>query len=92
MNELKNEELYNLAKKRVFAKKVFNMHLYIYILISILLTIISLYNNANWFIFPVLGWGIAIIVHKISLNLFLNSKNQIDNEFNSLKEQNKHNN
>ena len=89
MNKLTDEELYKLAKKRVYAKKSFNMHFFMYLIISFILISISIYNKSNWFIFPVLGWGIGVLAHKISLNLFLNSKNHIENEFISLKKQNK---
>ena len=88
MNKYTDEELYKLAKKRVFAKKTFNTHLGIYVIISLMLVIISVYNKSNWFVFPVVGWGIGILAHKISLNTFLNSKNDIESEFIFLKKQN----
>nr|WP_317359680.1 2TM domain-containing protein [uncultured Tyzzerella sp.] len=77
-----------MAKKRVLAKKAFKIHLATYILVSILLVVISLYNGAYWFIFPVLGWGIGIVAHGISLNSVLNSRNEIENELNYLRQQN----
>lgn len=89
MNKLTDEELYKLAKKRVWAKKAFNIHLGIYLIISLMLIGLSVYNKSNWFIFPVLGWGIGIVAHKISLHSFLNSKHDIENEFLSLKKQNR---
>ena len=85
MNEVKDKELYELAKKRVFAKKSFTMHLNIYLIVSLLLFAISVYNKSNWFIFPVVGWGIGVIAHKISLNTFLSSKSDIEEEFALLK-------
>lgn len=89
MNKLTDEEIYKLAKKRVFVKKAFNIHLGIYLIISLMLAGISLYNQSNWFIFPVTGWGIGILAHKIFLNTFFNSKNDIENEILYLKKQNK---
>ena len=80
-----DKELYNLAKKRVAAKKVFNIHFATYIAVSILLIAISVLNGSTWFIFPVLGWGIGIVAHKMSLSSLLNSNNDIENEFNELK-------
>lgn len=88
MNKLTDEELYKLAKKRVWAKKAFNMHLGIYLIISFMLIVLSIYNKSNWFIYPVLGWGIGIVAHKIYLYSFLNSEYDIENEFISLKKKN----
>lgn len=87
MNKLTDEELYKLAKRRVYAKKAFNIHLFTYLIISFILIALSIYTKSNWCIFPILGWGIGVFIHKISLVLFLNSKNDIENEFISLKNQ-----
>ncbi len=88
MNKYTDEQLYKLAKKRVFARKAFNIHLGLYIVISVMLFILSISNKLNWFIFPVVGWGIGVLAHKISLSTFLNSQNDIENEFMALKKQN----
>lgn len=85
MNNMTDKELYDLAKKRVTAKKAFNTHLAIYIAVSILLIAISVSNESTWFIFPVLGWGIGVVAHRVSLNSLLNSNNDIEREFNELK-------
>lgn len=84
----RDRELYKMAKKRVLAKKGFKIHLATYILVSILLVIISLYSKSYWFIFPVLGWGIGIAAHGISLNSALNSRNEIEKELDYLRQQN----
>ena len=88
MKKMTDEELYALAKKRILAKKAFNIHLATFIVVSILLVAISLYNNSLWFIFAVGGWGIGVIAHRFALNSILNSGDEIEREFNQLKNKN----
>lgn len=84
-NKYTEEELYNLAKKRVASKKAFKIHFTVYILVSLLLTFISLSNGSFWFIFPIVGWGIGILAHKFALNSMLNNQDDVEEEFNRLK-------
>lgn len=89
MNRLTDEQLYKLAKKRVYAKKIFNLHFFAYLLVSFILVGLSIYTKSNWCFFPILGWGAGVLIHKISLILFLDPINDIQNEFLSLKKYNK---
>ena len=84
-NKYNEDELYQIAKKRVKAKKGFQIHLMVYFLVSLLLIFISLSNNAFWFVFPVIGWGIAVIAHFIGLNSSLNSEDEVEKEMRKLK-------
>lgn len=89
MNINTDKELYNLAKKRVYLKRSFDIHVCIYAIISLMLIFISLFNGSAWFVFPVFGWGAGVLLHKVFLDLFLNFKSDIEKEVNSLKKQNK---
>lgn len=86
MKQMTNEELYQLAKKRVMAKKLFSAHLRLFLAVSLLLVAISVANNATWFIFPVAGWGVVVVLHKLYLNSLLNGGDEVEKEFAALKE------
>lgn len=46
-------------------KQGFQIHLVIYILVNLLLIVINLIYSPQqiWFIYPLVGWGIGIILH-----------------------------
>lgn len=56
---------YQRAKERVAALRGFYVHLLVYILINLLLFLINIIVTPAtfWFIWPLLGWGIAIALH-----------------------------
>jgi hypothetical protein len=58
---------YNKAKKNVEIKISFFIHLVIYILVNGLLIIINLKTKPDilWFKWPLIGWGIGLIMHGI---------------------------
>ena len=63
---MSEEQVYEQAKKRVEAKRAFYVHLTIYIIVNILLILIWAFvadRGFPWFIFPLCGWGIAIVIH-----------------------------
>jgi hypothetical protein len=65
----KEDQLYNDAKKRVTDLKDFYTHFLIYIFVNAFLFIINLVTSPNtlWFYWPLLGWGIGVIAHAISV-------------------------
>jgi phage shock protein PspC (stress-responsive transcriptional regulator) len=66
---MEDKEAYERAVKRVEAKLEFYRHLAIYVAVNILLIIINLLTSTEtlWFIWPLLGWGIGIVVHAIQV-------------------------
>ena len=60
---------YEIAKERVMAIKGFYSHLIIYVLVNIMLAVINFIFSPDkiWFIYPLLGWGIGIVSHFISV-------------------------
>lgn len=62
-----DQEEYNKAKRNVEIKISFFIHLVIYILVNILLIIINLNTKPDtlWFKWPLMGWGIGLIIHGI---------------------------
>ena len=73
---MENQEAYQRAKKRVEAKMGFYMHLAVYIGVNILLIIINLITSPQylWFIWPLLGWGIGVFFHGMSIFVFSGRK------------------
>ena len=66
MNE---EEKYRRAKERVEEIKGFYIHLFMYIIVNSGLFLINLIFARNhwWFYWPLLGWGIGIVAHALTV-------------------------
>lgn len=64
---MNNQEAYQRAQKRVEAKVGFYRHLTIYITVCILLIIINFSTSTEylWFIWPLMGWGFAVLLHAL---------------------------
>lgn len=64
---MNNQEAYQRAKKRVEAKAGFYRHLTIYIAVSVLLMLINFSTSSEylWFIWPLMGWGLAVLLHAL---------------------------
>ena len=64
---MNNQEAYQRAKKRVKAKVRFYRHLTIYIAVCVLLMLINFSTSTEylWFIWPLMGWGIAVLLHAL---------------------------
>ncbi len=69
---MENQEAYEKAKKRVEAKIGFYIHLAVYVGVNVLLIIINLSTSPGylWFKWPLLGWGIGLFFHGMSIFLF----------------------
>ena len=63
------EELRKMARKRAKAKTGFYIHLIVYIIVNILLVSIWYFTSDSsglpWFVFPLVGWGIALVIHGV---------------------------
>lgn len=68
-NKYQNEDRYYIAKKKVEKIKGFYGNLVSYILVNIILLIINLVTSPEylWFFWPMLGWGIGVIVHGMAV-------------------------
>ncbi|MET4559488.1 2TM domain-containing protein [Lysinibacillus parviboronicapiens] len=66
---MSDNEKYENSIKRVRALKNFYIHLFVYIIVNIGLIIINLFSSQDgiWFIYTLLGWGIGIVVHGITV-------------------------
>jgi len=69
------QQLRALAEKRAEEKLDFRNHLIIYTAVNIFLFLIWLFTSLfaadgwifPWFVFPLVGWGIAIVIHAITV-------------------------
>ena len=58
---------YLKAKERVEALRGFYIHLTVYVIVNLGLFFINMITSPEtlWFIWPLMGWGIAIVLHAI---------------------------
>lgn len=88
-----DQELYEIAKKRVEAKEGFFSHLTAYIVVNIILVLIWAFTSRKfpWFIFPLGGWGIGIIFHFLDVFVFSRGtdweRRQIEKEMGKLRKE-----
>jgi hypothetical protein len=69
---MEDRELYERAKQRVEARIGFYKHLAVYVVVNVLLIIINLSTTPGryWFKWPLLGWGIGLALHAVSVFIF----------------------
>lgn len=84
---MSDKELYKAAKRRVMAKKAFKIHFATFAVVSLFLFIISYLNRENWWIFPVIGWGIGVVIHAVSVSSALGAGSEIEREIEALKKE-----
>jgi hypothetical protein len=70
MNE--QETKYQKAKERVATLRDFYTHLSVYVLVMLGLIFINLTTSPGylWFIWPLMGWGIAVVAHALRVFAF----------------------
>ena len=90
-NQKTNDELFKLAKRRVFLKKTIRWHLIIYFIINAFLCAIYYLTTPSGYFWPfwsILGWGIGLIIHVVLIGIVLSSTNNkqdsVDKEYRKL--------
>ncbi|QUH19264.1 2TM domain-containing protein [Alkaliphilus sp. B6464] len=89
MKLISDKELYEFAKKKVESKREFIIHVGIYFIFSVISITLLLINGFKpQYIVPVLGWGVGVIFHALSLNFnfSFNLENEIQNEIKKLRD------
>jgi hypothetical protein len=63
------ETKYQKAKERVEALRGFYIHLTVYVIVNLFLFLLNIITSPDvlWFYWPLLGWGIALFVHALSV-------------------------
>ncbi len=66
------QERYEAAKKRVDDIKGFYVHILIYLVVNFMLFVINIVTSPGtyWFYWPLIGWGIGIVIHGLSVFVF----------------------
>jgi hypothetical protein len=66
---LSDEEIDRLARRRAGAKMGWYVHACVYVLVNLFLFAVSEYGfgQRRWSMFPVLGWGLGLALHGISV-------------------------
>ena len=70
--KMTEEQVYEAARKRVEEKRGFFVHLAVYIIVNLFLVCIWWFTGAGfpWFVFPLGGWGIGLIMHFLGVFVF----------------------
>jgi hypothetical protein len=70
--QMAEEEIYKVARKRVEEKKGFYSHLVTYIVVNAVLVLIWAFTGRGypWFVWPLGGWGIGLIFHFLGVFAF----------------------
>jgi len=65
--EMKQDDKYQRAKKRVKEMRGFYTHLVVYVLVNLLLFLINITTSPGvlWFYWPLFGWGIGLAMHAV---------------------------
>lgn len=69
---MENTQAYQKAKKKVQARLGFKSHLAVYLAVNAILISVNLINSPDnlWFVWPLMGWGIAIFRHAMATFVF----------------------
>lgn len=75
----RNED-YARARERAEAKYGFLVHAVVYAAVMLLLLIINLLTSPGtlWFIWPLLGWGLAVVLHGARVFLLADRNAMVD--------------
>ena len=62
---MSDENAYERARKRAREKYTFYTHLVVYVAVNLFLIAVNLFTSPQsyWFIWPLLGWGVAVVIH-----------------------------
>jgi uncharacterized membrane protein len=72
-DKLTEEQVYELAKKRVEARRGFVIHLVVYVGVNAMLVCLWFFVSGRgfpWFVFPLGGWGIGLVSHYFHMSAY----------------------
>jgi hypothetical protein len=71
MPQLSDQEIDQLARRRAGAKMGWYIHAIVYVLVNTLIFAMSRYafGQRPWSVFPLLGWGVGLVLHGVSVFL-----------------------
>lgn len=66
---LSPEEIDRLARRRAGAKLGWYIHAAVYVVVNLGLIAMAVARGRNWAMFPLIGWGVGLTLHGISVFL-----------------------
>jgi len=66
---LSPEEIDRLARRRAGAKLGWYFHAAVYVVVNLGLIALAVARGRNWAMFPLIGWGVGLALHGISVFL-----------------------
>jgi hypothetical protein len=58
-----HDQLERLARRRASAKMGWYIHAFVYVLVNLLLILLASSRGQNWYVYPLLGWGLGLLIH-----------------------------
>jgi hypothetical protein len=76
MPQLSPDEIERLAHKRAGAKLGWYIHATVYVLVNLFLFLSSemVFGSRRWSVYPLLGWGLGLALHGVSVFLMGSSR------------------
>lgn len=62
---LSPDDIDRLARKRAGRKMGWYIHAFVYVIVNLGLALKSAFTGHNWAIYPLLGWGLGLLIHGI---------------------------
>ncbi|MGJ7543233.1 2TM domain-containing protein [Variovorax sp. LT1R16] len=56
-------DIERMARRRAGAKMGWYIHAFVYVLVNLGLVALSAANGRTWAIYPLMGWGLGLLVH-----------------------------
>lgn len=66
-----SQDIDRLARRRAARKIGWVVHAFVFLAINIGLAALAAISGRHWFAFPVFGWGIALLIHGLTVFLFM---------------------
>jgi hypothetical protein len=58
-----NDPVERLARRRAGAKMGWYIHATVYVLVNLFLVILASSRGQDWAMYPLLGWGLGLLIH-----------------------------
>jgi 2TM domain len=58
-----HDQLERLARRRASAKMGWYFHAFVYVLVNLLLILLATSRGQDWYVYPLLGWGLGLLIH-----------------------------
>ena len=80
VKQLSEEEIYDLARKRVKAKKDFYGNLGAWAIVNIILIVVWALTDVSgypWFLYPLCIWGAFVLIHFVQVFVFKQKSDRV---------------